>query len=532
MPKVTLNNLASLQNDNTAVTTINTNNDAVEAAMENTLSRNGLAPNQMEAQLDMNSNRIINTADPLFGGDVINLDYLNSQIAGPLPTFSPGVPTDVLFYDTFVAAQSATVPGATNYIVLKGFYAVGDGGGARYYKVLAAPYQLTSADGAHWRILEDIMDIRMFGAKCDGVTNDAAAIVLADETAASLGGKVYLPGQGDTVGFILCNSPLTPSTNAHWFGEGDRTTLYMTSTSTTTFILNTSGVQLRDFRIVYSTGTPRLSTAITFDMQGCGDNLFENINILFAGVVFKINCPSTSNVIRKINVSASVANCVTFDVYDSLITNVLDCFCSESSAARPFSTILLRNCSGQMQVINCSFTQAVHGIVMLPGNGQSVTLFKSYLSYYDSCGTSLFQITPSGTGIVIRCEFNGGWFAGAGGFNIVGGGSTIVDELTFRAMDWILSPSATSVGTVADASNISFTDNNFFNVAGTAGLTFTNVNGGIIAQNRFLSPMTLPVSLTGTTDRTCVHDNVLFSSSGVSNSASGTKNQVHNQAGP
>ncbi len=60
MTKLTLSNLASLENQNSAVTTINNNNAAVIAALEKTLSRDGTSPNTMSAQLDMNSQRIIN----------------------------------------------------------------------------------------------------------------------------------------------------------------------------------------------------------------------------------------------------------------------------------------------------------------------------------------------------------------------------------------------------------------------------------------------------------------------------------------
>lgn len=64
MTKVTLNNLANLQNENTAVTTINANNDAIEAGFDNTLSRDGTSPNSMNATLDMNNNQIINLPAP------------------------------------------------------------------------------------------------------------------------------------------------------------------------------------------------------------------------------------------------------------------------------------------------------------------------------------------------------------------------------------------------------------------------------------------------------------------------------------
>jgi hypothetical protein len=60
MTKLTLSDLANLQNELTAVTTINANNALVETALENTLSRDGTTPNQMSADLDMNSNQILN----------------------------------------------------------------------------------------------------------------------------------------------------------------------------------------------------------------------------------------------------------------------------------------------------------------------------------------------------------------------------------------------------------------------------------------------------------------------------------------
>lgn len=60
MSKLTLKDLSNLQNENTAVANINANNAAIEAAIDNTISRDGETPNQMEAELDMNSNHIIN----------------------------------------------------------------------------------------------------------------------------------------------------------------------------------------------------------------------------------------------------------------------------------------------------------------------------------------------------------------------------------------------------------------------------------------------------------------------------------------
>lgn len=61
MAKITpLNEIASLANTSSAKAALNDNFDRIEEAFENTLSRDGSTPNQMEADLDMNSNDILN----------------------------------------------------------------------------------------------------------------------------------------------------------------------------------------------------------------------------------------------------------------------------------------------------------------------------------------------------------------------------------------------------------------------------------------------------------------------------------------
>lgn len=61
MAKIVLEDVTNiLGNPTSAQNTINNNSAAIEAALDNTLSRNGSTPNQMEADLDMNGNDILN----------------------------------------------------------------------------------------------------------------------------------------------------------------------------------------------------------------------------------------------------------------------------------------------------------------------------------------------------------------------------------------------------------------------------------------------------------------------------------------
>lgn len=82
MTKLTLTDLGNLENQTTAVNTINTNNTATEEALENTLSRDGTSPNQMEADLDMNSNDILNLPYAVDDTSPITLAQLVESLDG------------------------------------------------------------------------------------------------------------------------------------------------------------------------------------------------------------------------------------------------------------------------------------------------------------------------------------------------------------------------------------------------------------------------------------------------------------------
>jgi len=80
MTKLTLSNLQNLQNESTTITTLTQNNVATSAALENTLSRDGTSPNQMNADFDMNSNRILNLPDALTDQEPATFSQLNDRI--------------------------------------------------------------------------------------------------------------------------------------------------------------------------------------------------------------------------------------------------------------------------------------------------------------------------------------------------------------------------------------------------------------------------------------------------------------------
>lgn len=75
MAKLTLQDIASGYQ---ATTIVNSNNDAVEQAIENTLSRDGTAPNDMQVSLDMGGFQIINLGAPTHPTDAVRVVDIES----------------------------------------------------------------------------------------------------------------------------------------------------------------------------------------------------------------------------------------------------------------------------------------------------------------------------------------------------------------------------------------------------------------------------------------------------------------------
>ncbi len=82
MPKVVVTNVENLGgNPNSAALAINENVQRVADALENTLSRDGTGPNQMEALIDMNGFRIINLGAPEQLDDAVRLRDLTDGVS-------------------------------------------------------------------------------------------------------------------------------------------------------------------------------------------------------------------------------------------------------------------------------------------------------------------------------------------------------------------------------------------------------------------------------------------------------------------
>lgn len=164
MPKLTLTDLTSLENQSAAIAAVNANNALIEAAIENTLSRDGTTPNTIGANLDMNSFRITNLAAPVGDNDAVR--YIDIQALEGVD------PADLVQVAADAAAAAASAAAA---LVSENNAAASAAAAALYVGAATSAAVWTTPRNLTWT-----GDVTGTITGLDGSQNESAALTIAN----------------------------------------------------------------------------------------------------------------------------------------------------------------------------------------------------------------------------------------------------------------------------------------------------------------------------------------------------------------
>lgn len=173
MAKLTLTDITSGYQ---STTVYNANNTLIETALENTLSRDGTTPNTMSANLDLNSNKIVNVTDGTNNQDAVTLAQLNAASV----VASTAAATAVTVADAGGYYVSTTVEAALQEVFTK-LADTANGEGASLIGV--------EDSAANWAATDVEAVLAEMQTEIDAIT---AITAVVDDTTPQLGGDLDL----------------------------------------------------------------------------------------------------------------------------------------------------------------------------------------------------------------------------------------------------------------------------------------------------------------------------------------------------
>lgn len=281
MAKITLNNISPTNSVTTASATINSNNDSIEAASDNTLSRDGTSPNQMGADLDMNSNQILNLPIPVSSSSPLRLQDLSTFKGGGTVTNIPsgGNTNDVLAkasntnYDVHWSVPASNVVAAGANIAIVG----------------SNPATVSTIPNPNFVTSVTTPNLVLNGTSLTTKTG-AGAVVLATDPTFPNGITVGANTGSNTFNNVAIGTPASTAT----LNLGSGKTINMNNSYTTTATDGSTVAFGSGGTVLYNGGA--LGTPASGNLANAtGLPILTGVSGLYAGVASFLNNPSSAS---------------------------------------------------------------------------------------------------------------------------------------------------------------------------------------------------------------------------------------------
>lgn len=317
-------------------------------------------------------------------------------------------------YETRTAAMLATIPSGNTFLRTAGYYLKGDGGEALYVKGSGSG-DFQSSDGAWWvRVAAgNVFNVRQYGAKGDGSTDDYASIAACYAACVAAGGGDMFFPRGTYR--VVSKMTLSNTVTVRWLGEAGNgsgaPSKFSYQGSSTEFIEVSSGAGRPIFENLYFASTTSGKTAVkvydTLPIFRCcqftganwqtGVDLSDAYGPIFEQCVFSvisgraINAPSVSfgefqnGVIREcgfynVGNGSSLSAIYIKGVESGSIVN--------SEFAGNYRDITLEDCSS-VQIRSCYMENHVGDIMSFAGSNQSIVISHCWFGNYDGATSTV-----------------------------------------------------------------------------------------------------------------------------------------------
>ena len=269
---------------------------------------------------------------------------------------------------------------------------------------------------------EPYLDVRKFGARGDGKTDDTAAIRKAVTQGAAAGNKVFFPA-----GRFLISSTIDVKIGGHgvWLAGAGQGVTFLITHQPDASIFSFSGelLTLSDMTLMGSkqarSGALVTTQCSTENISRCLFSTYYN-GIMALGNVGLIRDCSWQNPLSGDSNGVIVDGYAGGMAMDNVVMYVPE--------VMPNSGIKALNC-GALQIANSNIMKQNHDLLIVPPAGRGVFSVNAINTFFDTATTGI-HIAPRG-GAVSRCSFTQCWASSHSKSGVYIGGSGLIDGIQF-----------------------------------------------------------------------------------------------------